>query len=128
MDNVSESALIKAMGGVSIKMKLCNISLHGPPGSGKTSLKRLILGQSPLPKEEQSTTGIIETASRASYGACTYRRLTDGKKILAEVKNKNLIEMIAKKVQSLHILSQMPQCEVSYDSTQQYIPVSVVSL
>ena len=30
--------------------------------------------------------------------------------------------MIAKKVQSLYITSQMPQCEVSYDSTQQSIP------
>ena len=123
MDNVSESAVIEAMG-VSVKMKSCNVVLHGPPGSGKTSLKRLILGQTPLQKEKQNATGIMESATRA----CTYRRLTDGKKILAEVKNKNLIEMIAKKVQSLYIPSQMPQCEVSYDFTQQYIPVSVVSL
>ena len=42
-----------------------NIVMHGPPGAGKTSLKRVILGQLPLPKEEQDSTDIIENAVRA---------------------------------------------------------------
>ena len=122
------------------KMKPCNITLHGPPGVGKSSLKRVILGQPPLPKEKQNATPIIENAARA----VSIDRLTaSGMKMLAEVDNKSLIKMLAKKAKTLplSIHSSQPHDSTQHhtqphdstqhhtqphDSTQHHIPVSVI--
>ena len=104
-------------------MKPCNTTLHGPPGVGKSSLKRLILGQPPLPKEKQNATHIVETAARA---VSTDRYTAKGRKILAEVDNNEIINMLAKKAESLHQTSQSPQDKPSNDSTRQHIPVSFI--
>ena len=70
-----------------------NIVMHGPPGAGKTSLKRVILGQSPLPKEEQNSTDIIENAVRAVR--------IDQLKQFEVVDNQQMIENLARAVQAL---------------------------
>lgn len=93
------------------KMKPCNTILHGPPGVGKSSLKRVILGVPPLPKEKQNATHIIEKAARA---VSTKRFTANGKRILAEVNNTQLIKMLAKKAESIRVSSQKPQ---HHDST-----------
>ena len=64
-----------------------NIILHGPPGTGKTSLKRVIVGLPPLPKKSQKATGIMENAVRA---VCT-----DRFKQFKVIENEELINMIA---------------------------------
>ena len=50
-----QEAFIKAMSEGGGNLSQSNIVMHGPPGAGKTSLKRVILGQPPLPKEEQNS-------------------------------------------------------------------------
>ena len=102
------------------KMKPCNTILHGPPGVGKSSLKRVILGQPPLPKEKQNATHIVETAARA---VSTDRYTAKGRKLLAEVDNTEMIKMLAKKAESLRLNSRKPQ---HHDSTDHHIPVSVI--
>ena len=106
------------------KMKPCNITLHGPPGVGKTSLKRVILGQPPLSKEKQNGTPIIENAARAVN---TSRFTANGKKLLAEVNNHDLIKMLAKKAKSIHLNRKKPK-EPDSTQQQQHIPVSVIYL
>ena len=101
------------------KMKPSNNILHGPPGVGKSSLKRVILGQSPLPKDQQNATHIVEKAARA---VSTDRFATNGRKILAEVDNTDIIKMLAKKAKSLRLNSHKPQ---QHDSTHHHTPVSV---
>ena len=70
-----------------------NIVMHGPPGAGKTSLKRVILGQPPLSKEEQNSTDIIENAVRAVR--------TEQLKQFEVVDNEQMIENLARAVQAL---------------------------
>ena len=101
------------------KMKPCNIILHGPPGVSKSSLKRLILDQLPLPKEKQNATNIVETAARA---VSTDRYTAKGRKLLGEVDNTEMIKMLAKKAESLRLNSHKPQ---HHDITHHHIPVSI---
>ena len=117
MDIILTSAL-KEGGG---KLKTCNVVLHGAPGVGKSSLKRLILGYPPLQREQQNATGIIENAVRA----VSTNRFTGGRQTLTEVNDVELIKMLAKQVKFLHLSSDTPQDIYSHDSTDQHIPVSV---
>ena len=113
-----EASLIRAMKEGGGKLNSCNITLHGPPGVGKTSLKRVILGQRPLPKDEQNSTNIMENPARA----ISTNRLTAAKgQLIKEVNNDEIIKMLAKKVRSLPPLE--PQ---HHDSIEQHNPVSVV--
>ena len=48
-DSALNEAVTKAISEGSGNMKVSLIVLHGPPGSGKISLKRLLLGIPPLP-------------------------------------------------------------------------------
>ena len=65
LNDSQQEAFIEAMSEGGGNFSQSNIVMHGPPGAGKTSLKRVILGQPPLPKEEQNSTNIIENAVRA---------------------------------------------------------------
>ena len=103
-DHVLESSLTTAMKGGSGKMKSCNITMHGPPGAGKTSLKRVVIGLSPLPLKERNSTDIVENAVRA---VSTNRLTANGRRrlMLAEVDNEELIKMLARKVESHRVTS-----------------------
>ena len=69
------------------ELKHLNTVLHGPPGSGKSSLKRAILGEDPLPEEKQNSTDILENAVRAVS--------MDRLKSFKVIENKDLIELLA---------------------------------
>ena len=117
-DRLLESSLTTAMKEGGGKMKPHNITMHGPPGAGKTSLKRVIIGLSPLPSEEQNATDIVENAVRA---VSTDRITADGRRsvMLTEVDNEELIKMLARKVESHRVTSHQTQ-------EPQHKPVSTV--
>ena len=117
-DRLLESSLTTAMKEGGGKMKPRNITMHGPPGAGKTSLKRVIIGLSPLPSEEQNATDIVENAVRA---VSTDRITADGRRsvMLTEVDNEELIKMLARKVESHRVTSHKIQ-------EPQHKPVSTV--
>ena len=69
-------------------MKHLNTVIHGPPGSGKSSLKRAILGEDPLPEEKQNSTDILENAVRAVS--------MDRLKSFDIITNEELIDLLAK--------------------------------
>ena len=62
---IGNAAVNAAMAEGSGTLYQSNIVLQGPPGSGKSSLKRALLGLDPLPKEQQTATDIVEKAVRA---------------------------------------------------------------
>ena len=64
-DSELNEAVIQAMSEGSGNIKVSLITLHGPPGAGKTSLKRLLLGEPPLPPKEQNSTPIMDQPARA---------------------------------------------------------------
>ena len=115
---VTADRLLEAMKEGGGKMKPRNITMHGPPGAGKTSLKRVIIGLSPLPSEEQNATDIVENAVRA---VSTDRITADGRRsvMLTEVDNEELIKMLARKVESHRVTSHQTQ-------EPQHKPVSTV--
>ena len=117
--HVLELSLIRAMKEGGGKLNPCTITLHGPPGVGKTSLKRVILGQPPLPKEEQNSTNIMENPARAMS---TNRLATAGGQLLKEVDKEELIKMLAETVESLRHQEPLQHD----DSTQHHITVSVI--
>ena len=92
-NDFQQEAFIKAMSEGGGNLSQSNIVMHGPPGAGKTSLKRVILGQPPLPKEEQNSTDIIENAVRAVR--------TERLKQFEVVDNEQMIVNLARAVQEL---------------------------
>ena len=70
------------------ELKHLNTVLHGPPGSGKSSLKRAILGEDPLPEGNQNSTDIMKNAVRAVS--------MDRLKSFAIITNEDLVELLAK--------------------------------
>ena len=88
-----QEAFIKAMSEGGGNLSQSNIVMHGPPGAGKTSLKRVILGQPPLPKGEQNSTNIIENAVHAVR--------TERLKQFEVVDNEQMIVNLARAVQEL---------------------------
>ena len=117
-DDTLDSALTTAMKEGGGKMKPCNITLHGPPGVGKTSLKRLILGLPPLSKDEENSTNIMEKAIRA---VSTSRWTRDGTNLLAEVNNDEFVTMLA---QTVGVVNEKIQKKTPSDSTHDDIHVS----
>ena len=79
---------------------LSNIILHGPPGAGKSSLKRIIIGQPPLPKHKQNATDILEKSVRA---VCIDRvtASTTASGLFEVVDNEQIIERLAGEVEAL---------------------------
>ena len=82
------------------ELKHVNTVIHGPPGSGKSSLKRAILGEDPLPEEKQNSTDILENAVRAVS--------MDRLKSFAIITNEELVELLAEAM-----LNQIKKVKVS---------------
>ena len=80
---------------------LSNIILHGPPGAGKSSLKRIIIGQPPLPKRMQNATNILEKSVRAvCIDRVTASETASGLFEVAD--NEQIVERLAGEVKVLH--------------------------
>ena len=75
-------------------MKYFVVTLHGPPGAGKTSVKQILLGKGPLPQKRRNSTNIMNTVRSVHTNRITSKERTNFK----EVSNKQVLEMIAKKV------------------------------
>ena len=95
-----QAALAEAMNEGGGELFLSNIVLHGPPGAGKSSLKRIIIGQPPLPKHKQNTTDILEKSVRA---VCIERVAPSNTAsgLLEVVDNEQIIERLAGEVETL---------------------------
>ena len=96
----AEAALAEAMKEGGGELFLSNIILHGPPGAGKSSLKRIIIGQPPLPKHKQNATNILEKSVRA---VCIDRvtASTTASGLFEVVDNEQIIERLAGEVETL---------------------------
>ena len=101
------------------ELKHLNVVLHGPPGSGKSSLKRAILGEDPLPQVEQNSTGVMENAVRAVS--------MDRMKNFKVIKDKDLLELLAASMK--HCAQQKSSQELmSADVTKRIASFSLQSL
>ena len=93
--SIDEAVFLRSMRDGSGKMKYIVVTLHGPPGAGKTSVKHLILGQKPLLKNDQNSTNIMQ-----SVRSVRTSRIASGRSIFDEITNEKLLKMIAKKVKT----------------------------
>ena len=126
----AEAALAEAMKEGGGELFLSNIVLHGPPGAGKSSLKRIIIGQPPLPKHEQNATNILEKSVRA---VCIDRvtASTTASGLFEVVDNEQIIERLAGEVEALREgkvdkpISSLPsQC--SFVDTPRPVPIAEI--
>ena len=76
------------------KLFQSNLVLHGPPGAGKSSVKRVILGLPPLPKHKQSATDILERSVRA----VSINRIASTDRHFEVVDNEQIIDRLAGEV------------------------------
>ena len=90
LHSLVDTEYVKAMAEGGGNLEHLNIVLHGPPGSGKSSLRRAILGEDPLLPVEQNSTGIMENAVRAVS--------MDRMKNFKVIKNKDLLDLLAEAV------------------------------
>ena len=90
---ISSERFLSAVREATGEMRVAPILLHGAPCVGKSSLKRMILNQPPLEKEEESSTPIAENPVRAistgrmisSFGDTDYE-VVDEKKLIAMIR------------------------------------------
>ena len=87
LHSLDDAEYVKAMAEGGGNLEHLNIVLHGPPGSGKSSLKRAVLGEDALPQVEQNSTGIMENAVRAVS--------MDRTKNFKVIKNRDLLDLLA---------------------------------
>ena len=83
-------------------MKVRRVVLHGPPCVGKSSIKRLILGEPPLDKHHEKSTDVLDPPIRL----ITANRLAEQNEKLYEVDEEEVIHMIARQLEPEMIRSQ----------------------
>ena len=123
-----EAALDEAMKEGGGELFLSNIVLHGPPGAGKSSLKRIIIGQPPLPKHKQNATDILEKSVRA---VCIDRvtASTTASGLFEVVDNEQIIERLAEEVETLRERNvDKPISSVPSQSSSVGIPVLIAEI
>ena len=119
LHSLDDAEYVKAMAEGGGELKHLNVVLHGPPGSGKSSLKRAVLGEDPLPQVEQNSTGIMENAVRAVS--------MDRMKNFKVIKDKDLLELLAASMK--HCAQQKSsQEQMSADVTKRIASFSLQSL
>ena len=96
------NAIKKGIQNVKGSMKVACVLLHGAPGAGKTSVKRLILSLPSLTKRDEKSTMLLENPVRA---ISTSRILKNGRNKLEEVDEEYLIKMIQKEIKN-HLAKQ----------------------
>ena len=119
LHSLDDAEYVKAMAEGGGELKHLNVVLHGPPGSGKSSLKRAVLGEDPLPQVEQNSTGIMENAVRAVS--------MDRMKNFKVITDKDLLELLAASMK--HCAQQKSsQDQMSADVTKRIASFSLQSL
>lgn len=115
LKNDIQEAVRAALKNVQGQLKVSVLALHGPPGVGKTSLKRLIVGDPPLTSNQEQSTGIAESPVRA---------ITLGKDIaskdadkFATVNDKNFIELLTGQIRSYKMQNPQVTADVEPSST-----------
>ena len=94
----TQMKLSKVMNEASGNMRVACVLLHGPPLVGKTSVKRLILNQPPLAKEDENSTNIMEDPVRAIH---TTKFIGTEKGNVEVVDEEKMIRMIQREVETL---------------------------
>ena len=94
--NVITEAVTEAMAEGGGELFQCNIVFYGPPGSGKSSTKDVILGEPPRPKHKQNATDILEKSVRTVHIAA----ITDDNQ-LVQVSNYDMIGRLTGEVDIL---------------------------
>ena len=98
-DSIYNEAVTKSMSEGFVDIKVSLIALHGSPGVGKTSLKRLLLGELPLPPELQNSTPIMDQPARAITSSKVGCLMKTGSEQLERINENVLLELLAGYVQ-----------------------------
>ena len=96
----SETAVANAMSNGVGELLQANVVIHGPPGAGKSSLKLLMLGQPPLPKDKQNATDILDQSVRTICVDRAVAAVNTANKSIVEVDNYELINRITAEVKA----------------------------
>lgn len=91
--------MIRSHIGVKGCMQVQRVFLHGPPGAGKSSLLRVILGQNPVELSEENSTGILQPPERL---VSTKKIIKNSEDILQKVDEYDVLSMMANELKRVN--------------------------